>query len=218
MGKPRRPRSRPAGTPQPLQDASANPEIPAANVPIAADEPDQAPAPAPDQSPDHFAEAVRTGAETEDAVMTAAAPGGASEAETAPDGAVDVPSGPVATAAATTSEAEFEARSEAESGTGAVIDIAPPPVPGAGPGRAAAANRISFTPDRLDVIEIGSIIARYVRGEGEAAVAHLRALSGARSPADVIRLQVGEVQRAADASLTCWVTVVGQASRVVAYR
>lgn len=192
MGKPRRPRSRPAGTPQPLQDASAPPEIQAAAAPIAADEPDQAPAPAPD----HFAEAVRTGAET------------------APDGAVDVPSDPVATAAATTSEAEFEA----ESGDEAVIDIAPPPVPGAGPGLAAAANRNSFTPDRLDVVEIGSIIARYVRGEGEAAVAHLRALSGARSPADVIRLQVGEVQRAADASLTCWVTVVGQASRAVAYR
>ncbi|MEE7438349.1 hypothetical protein MOR12E_03145 [Methylobacterium oryzae] len=207
-----------------MQDASAPPEIQAAAAPIAADEPAQAPAtapaPEPDQSPDHSAEAVRTGAETVDAVMTAAAPGGASEAaaETAPDGAVDVPPDPVATAAATTSEAKFEARSEAESGTGAVIDIAPPPVPGAGPGLAAAANRISFTPDRLDVVEIGSIIARYVRGEGEAAVAHLRALSGARSPADVIRLQVGEVQRAADASLTCWVTVVGQASRVVAYR
>lgn len=220
MGKPRRPRSRPAGTPQPLQDASAPPEIQAAAAPIAADEPAQAPAtapaPAPDQSPDHSAEANRTGAETVDAVMTAAVPGGASEAaaETAPDSAVDVPSDQEATAAATTSEAEFEA----DSGDEAVIDIAPPPVPGAGPGRAAAANRISFTPDRLDVVEIGSIIARYVRGEGEAAVAHLRALSGARSPADVIRLQVGEVQRAADASLTCWVTVVGQASRVVAYR
>ncbi|WP_091680996.1 hypothetical protein [Methylobacterium sp. 275MFSha3.1] len=183
-----------------MQDASAPPEIQAAAAPIAADEPAQAPATAPAPAPDHFAEAVRTGAET------------------APDGAVDVPPDPVATAAATTSEAEFEARSEAESGDEAVIDIAPPPVPGAGPGRAAAANRISFTPDRLDVVEIGSIIARYVRGEGEAAVAHLRALSGARSPADVIRLQVGEVQRAADACLTCWVTVVGQASRVVAYR
>lgn len=220
MGKPRRPRSRPAGTRQPLQDASAPPEIQAAAAPIVADEPDQAPAtapaPAPDQSPDHSAEAVRTGAETVDAVMTAAVPGGASKAaaETAPDSAVDVPSDQEATAAATTSEAEFEA----ESGDEAVIDIAPPAVPGAGPGLAAAANRISFTPDRLDVVEIGSIIARYVRGEGEAAVAHLRALSGARSPADVIRLQVGEVQRAADASLTCWVTVVGQASRVVAYR
>lgn len=207
MGKPRRPRSRPAGTPQPLQDAPATPEIQATDAPIAADDP----ARAPDHSPDHSAEAARTGAETVDA-----ATGGASEAaaETAPDGAVDVPSDPVATAAATTSEAEFEA----DSGDEAVIDIAPPPVPGAGPGLAAVANRISFTPDRLDVVEIGSIIARYVRGEGEAAVAHLRALSGARSPADVIRLQVGEVQRAADASLTCWVTVVGQASRVVAYR
>ncbi|MFB0488133.1 hypothetical protein ABIE45_000719 [Methylobacterium sp. OAE515] len=82
----------------------------------------------------------------------------------------------------------------------------------------AEPNRIAFAPDRLDVVEIGSTIARYVRGEGEAAFAHLRALSGARTPADLIRLQVGEVQRAADASLTCWVTVVGKASRVVAFR
>jgi hypothetical protein len=29
---------------------------------------------------------------------------------------------------------------------------------------------------------------------------------------------VGEVQRAADASLSCWVTVVSKASRVMAFR
>ncbi|MHB2211090.1 hypothetical protein [Methylobacterium sp. CM6257] len=81
----------------------------------------------------------------------------------------------------------------------------------------SAQNRIVFAPERLDIIEIGSTIARYVRSEGEAAFAHLRALSGARSPADVIRLQVSEVQRAADASLSCWVTVVSKASRVVAF-
>ncbi|MCX4195818.1 hypothetical protein OMR07_09600 [Methylobacterium organophilum] len=127
--------------------------------------------------------------------------------ETAPDGTVGASSDPVT-----------EAADGTVAGAEAAIDVALPPVTAAGPGRAAAANRIVFTPDRLDVAEIGSIIARYVRGEGEAAVAHLRALSGARSPADLIRLQVGEVQRAADASLTCWVTVVGQASRVVAYR
>ncbi|WP_331314752.1 hypothetical protein [Methylobacterium mesophilicum] len=135
-----------------------------------------------------------------------------SSAEATPAGAVDVPSDVVAEAAETTFETDSEA------GTGAASDIALAPAAIAGPGLATAANRIVFAPDRLDVVEIGSIIARYVRGESEAAVAHLRALSGARSPADVIRLQVGEVQRAADASLTCWVTVVGQTSRVVAYR
>ena len=73
-------------------------------------------------------------------------------------------------------------------------------------------------PDRFDAVEIGTTVARYMRGEGEAAMAHLRALSAARSPAEIIRLQVGEAQRAADASLTCWVTVIGKASRAVAFR
>ncbi|WP_440761937.1 hypothetical protein [Methylobacterium sp. 22177] len=187
MGKPRRPRSRPAGTPQPLQDASAAPEIQAADAPVAADQPDPATG--------RPVEAAAPPAEVTPEVTPDA--GSDIAGETAPDGTVGASSDPV---------------------TEAAIDVALPPVTAAGPGRAAAANRIVFTPDRLDVAEIGSIIARYVRGEGEAAVAHLRALSGARSPADLIRLQVGEVQRAADASLTCWVTVVGQASRVVAYR
>jgi hypothetical protein len=95
-------------------------------------------------------------------------------------------------------------------------DLVPAPMPrAAGP---SALNRIVFAPDRIDMIEIGSTIARYMRSEGEAALAHFRALSDVRTPADLIRLQVGEVQRAADASLTCWVTVVGKASRVVAFR
>ncbi|WP_457108541.1 hypothetical protein [Methylobacterium sp. P5_C11] len=95
-------------------------------------------------------------------------------------------------------------------------DLVPAPVPVAA--SAAVLNNGAFAPGRIDVVAIGSTIARYVRGEGEAAFAHLRALSGARSPADLIRLQVGEAQRAADASLTCWVTVIGQASRSVAFR
>ena len=198
MGKPRRPRSRPAGTPQPLQDASAAPEIQAADAPVAADQPD----PATDRP-------VEAAAPPAEALMPEVTPDAGSDiaGETAPDGTVGASSDPVT-----------EAADGTVAGAEAAIDVALPPVTAAGPGRAAAANRIVFTPDRLDVAEIGSIIARYVRGEGEAAVAHLRALSGARSPADLIRLQVGEVQRAADASLTCWVTVVGQASRVVAYR
>lgn len=197
MGKPRRPRSRPAGTPQPLQDASAAPEIQAADAPVAADQPDPA--------TDRPVEAAAPPAEVTPEVTPDA--GSDIAGETAPDGTVGASSDPVT-----------EAADGTVAGAEAAIDVALPPVTAAGPGRAAAANRIVFTPDRLDVAEIGSIIARYVRGEGEAAVAHLRALSGARSPADLIRLQVGEVQRAADASLTCWVTVVGQASRVVAYR
>lgn len=197
MGKPRRPRSRPAGTPQPLQDASAAPEIQAADAPVAADQPDPA--------TDRPVEAAAPPAEVTPEVTPDA--GSDIAGETASDGTVGASSDPVT-----------EAADGTVAGAEAAIDVALPPVTAAGPGRAAAANRIVFTPDRLDVAEIGSIIARYVRGEGEAAVAHLRALSGARSPADLIRLQVGEVQRAADASLTCWVTVVGQASRVVAYR
>ncbi|GJE11036.1 hypothetical protein FOHLNKBM_2073 [Methylobacterium longum] len=83
---------------------------------------------------------------------------------------------------------------------------------------AEATGGVAIAAERFDVVEIGSTVARYMRGEGEAAMAHLRALSGARSPAEIIRLQVGEAQRAADASLTCWVTVIGKASRIVAFR
>jgi hypothetical protein len=81
-----------------------------------------------------------------------------------------------------------------------------------------ALNRIMFAPDRVDMIEIGSTIARYMQDEGAAALAHFRALSDVRTPADLIRLNVNEAQRAADASLTCWVTVMGKASRAVAFR
>ncbi|ONF48097.1 phasin family protein [Methylobacterium radiotolerans] len=207
MGKPRRPRSRPAGTPQPLQDASAAPEIQAADAPVAADQPGPA--------TDRPVEAAAPPAEAlmPEALMPEVTP------EVTPDAGSDIAGGTVTDGTVgASSDPVTEAADGTVAGAEAAIDVALPPVTAAGPGRAAAANRIVFTPDRLDVAEIGSIIARYVRGEGEAAVAHLRALSGARSPADLIRLQVGEVQRAADASLTCWVTVVGQASRVVAYR
>ncbi|MCJ2068546.1 hypothetical protein MKK75_06960 [Methylobacterium sp. J-030] len=106
---------------------------------------------------------------------------------------------------------------EREFDEGPAPDLVPAPVAPRAAG-ASAPNRIVFAPDRIDAIEIGSTIARYVQGEGEAALAHFRALSDVRTPADLIRLQVGEVQRAADASLTCWVTVMGKASRAVAFR
>lgn len=195
MGKPRRPRGgRPAGSPQPLRKAPAPAETRPA--PIAED----APAPASDVSVETH-ERQAEPAQAAPAATAPVLPETASEVQT--EVQTEVPAdGPTETAAQPVSEA------------GAAADIALPPVPDA----VDVPDRIVFTPDRFDVVEIGSTIARYVRGEGEAALAHLMALSGARSPAEVIRLQVGEVQRAADASLTCWVTVIGQTSRVVAYR
>jgi hypothetical protein len=93
------------------------------------------------------------------------------------------------------------------------------PVPkDAGPAGVATPSRAGFVPDRSDSLGIGSTIARYMRGEGEAALAHLRALSDAGSPSELMRLQMGEVQRAADASLTCWSDVIRKASRIVAFR
>lgn len=115
---------------------------------------------------------------------------------------------------------EPRAADPVESETG--LDAAPPPdrvpAPALRAAESATLNRVVFAPDRIDMIEIGSTIARYVQGEGAAALAHLRALSDVRTPADLIRLNVNEAQRAADASLTCWVTVMGKASRAVTAR
>lgn len=78
----------------------------------------------------------------------------------------------------------------------------------------AASLSMAFAPERVDLAGIGATITGYVRGEGEAVSSHLRALGDARSPAELIRLQVGEIQRAADASLTCWSRVAHKVSRV----
>ncbi|MCJ2059951.1 phasin family protein [Methylobacterium sp. J-048] len=95
-----------------------------------------------------------------------------------------------------------------------------PPVIASSAAPAAVSNSggSDFMPDRLDVVGIGSTITHYMRGEGEAALAHLRALSEAGSPTELMRLQMGEVQRAADASLTCWSDVIRKASRIIAFR
>ncbi|MDP4021676.1 hypothetical protein Q8W71_03485 [Methylobacterium sp. NEAU 140] len=77
--------------------------------------------------------------------------------------------------------------------------------------QAKAAFQFVFLPEPPDFSGIYAAITRYMRGESEAAAAHMRALGEARSPADLIRLQVGEFQRAADASLTCWSTVAHKA-------
>ena len=86
------------------------------------------------------------------------------------------------------------------------------------PMRPVTVFQMTFLPERIDLAGIGDTITGYMRGESAAAAAHMRALGGARSPADMIRLQVGEFQRAADASLTCWSQVARKASRAFAYR
>lgn len=75
--------------------------------------------------------------------------------------------------------------------------------------------RFAFAPARIDVEGIGVVLANYVHNESVAALSHMRALSAARSPAEMIRLNVTEMQRAADASLTCWSDIARRAARSV---
>jgi hypothetical protein len=70
----------------------------------------------------------------------------------------------------------------------------------------------------LDIGGINATLFAFLRNESAAALAHIQALSTAKSPADLIRLQVGEMQRAADASLTCWNDLARKASHVVEIR
>jgi hypothetical protein len=70
----------------------------------------------------------------------------------------------------------------------------------------------------LSLESFGTTVMNYFLSEGEAMGAHWRALSGARSMAEVVRLQIGEFQRAADATLTCWGTLTLAAGRTVAPR
>ncbi len=70
----------------------------------------------------------------------------------------------------------------------------------------------------LSVESFGTTVMNYFLSEGEAMGAHWRALSGARSMAEVVRLQIGEFQRAADATLTCWGMLTLAAGRTVAPR
>ncbi|KQP33948.1 hypothetical protein ASF49_08840 [Methylobacterium sp. Leaf104] len=75
----------------------------------------------------------------------------------------------------------------------------------------ATAPRISEVMGELG--EVNTTVLTYLRGESAAAVAHWQALSGAKTPADAIRLQVSEMQRAADASLSCFAALAKRASR-----
>lgn len=90
-------------------------------------------------------------------------------------------------------------------------EILPAPVVEAAAVPAAALAATS--PRLLNAETFGTTVMNYVIGEGEAFAAHLRALAGARSMADFVRLQIGEFQRAADSTLTCWGMLTVSASR-----
>lgn len=72
----------------------------------------------------------------------------------------------------------------------------------------------AFVPSFAPITEINAKLFAFARGEGEAALAHIQALARAKSPAEALRLQVSEMQRAADASLTCFSEIVRSANRL----
>lgn len=78
-----------------------------------------------------------------------------------------------------------------------------------------AAAIASTSPRLLNAESFGTTVMNYFIGEGEAFAAHMRALAGARSMADFVRLQIGEFQRAADSTLTCWGMLTVSATRTV---
>ncbi|MCJ2008454.1 hypothetical protein [Methylobacterium sp. J-092] len=71
---------------------------------------------------------------------------------------------------------------------------------------------------RQDLEGLGETLFAFMRDESSAVLTHLNALKDARSPADAIRLQVNEMQRVADASLTCWSELARRATRIVGHR
>lgn len=83
---------------------------------------------------------------------------------------------------------------------------------------AAAPNARPLASAQIKAESFGITVMNYVVGEGEAFAAHMRALAGARSMAELVRLQIGEFQRAADATLTCWGMLTVSASRTAAFR
>lgn len=91
----------------------------------------------------------------------------------------------------------------------------------AGAARPAVARttvRFTFAPVRIDVEGIGVVLANYMHNESVAILSYMRALGAARSPADMIRLNVTAMQRAADASLTCWSDIARRTAQGVPWQ
>ncbi len=96
----------------------------------------------------------------------------------------------------------------------AVTEAARAPLGGAKAFDGTAGGRFTFIPTFEPLNEINATLLAFARGEGEAAMAHLQALTKVKTPAEAIRLQVSEFQRAADASLTCFSHILRSANRL----
>lgn len=81
-----------------------------------------------------------------------------------------------------------------------------------------AVSVAAASPRVLGAESISTTVMNYFIGEGEAFAAHMRALAGARTMADYVRIQIGEFQRAADSTLTCWGLLTMSASRTFSAR
>ena len=107
--------------------------------------------------------------------------------------------------------ASDEASPTVESRPAPVADIVPPM-------HVPAVSFAATSPRVLGAESIGTTVMNYFIGEGEAFAAHMRALAGARTMADYVRIQIGEFQRAADSTLTCWGLLTMSASRTFSAR
>ena len=83
---------------------------------------------------------------------------------------------------------------------------------------APAAPLAAASPRLLGAESFGTTVMNYFIAEGEAFAAHMRALAGARSMGEFVRLQIGEYQRVADSTLTCWGLLTVSASRSITAR
>lgn len=113
-----------------------------------------------------------------------------------------------------------EAANDAEPSDARAAETLPveaPPAPIVVPSRPATApafRRASALDALNELSRTNDTVVAFLRNEGRATVAHWRSLAKAKSPADAVRLQVDEMQRAADASLTCINTLARRAGRL----
>lgn len=219
MGKQRTPQGRPAGR------GRSNVRPPAGTKP--------APGAVPDLAPVQDEAALR--AHLMDSVSSEALGAGAAEAsDHAAPSAGPVAAAPVdhatdrsETSVADTAAPEPEPVSEPNPRALALVSSLPADAPGSPvdpvpPTTAPSSSRTGAAarrePIRHDIEGMGETLFAFLRNESTAVVSHLQALGAVRSPADAIRLQVTELQRAADASLTCWSNLARRAGRIVAHR
>lgn len=95
---------------------------------------------------------------------------------------------------------------EIERAIASAQDLAAPPA------RTTAVSASALT----EMAAANDTLTTYVRNESIATFTHWRALSTAKNPADALRLQVAEMQRAADASLSCIASLARRAGRIAA--